>query len=70
MKRFFNLCLSAVCFLSITSCSKYYISTLSSTNALKDERTGQFNIENDSVQVTYSFAGQNAPVKITVKNKL
>ncbi|MEJ7558246.1 MAG: hypothetical protein WKF66_08055 [Pedobacter sp.] len=70
MKRLFNLCLSAVCFLSITSCSKYYISTLSSTNALKDEQTGQFNIENDSVQVTYSFAGENAPVKITVKNKL
>jgi hypothetical protein len=70
MKKVFTLCLSAICFLSITSCSKYYISTLSSTNALKDSKTGQFNVENDSVKVTYSFAGLNAPVQVTVKNKL
>jgi len=70
MKKLFNLCLTAICMLSLSSCSKYYISTLSSTNATKDPQTGVFKIENDSVMVTYSFAGLNAPVMVTVKNKL
>lgn len=53
----------------LTSCSKYQINMLSSTNAVKDEQTGVFNVENDSVKISYSFYGKNAPVSIQVFNK-
>jgi len=66
-----NLILPAVVLFSVllASCSKYQINTLSSTNAVKDEQTGVFNVENDSVKVSYSFYGKNAPVSIKVYNK-
>lgn len=51
------------------SCSKYQVNMLSSTNAVKNEQTGEFNVENDSVKISYSFYGQNAPVGIQVYNK-
>lgn len=70
MKNTINLCLSAIFWLTLASCSKYYIGTISSSNVSKDEKTGEFKIENDSVKIIYSFAGAQAPVKITVTNKL
>jgi hypothetical protein len=70
MKRFLNLCLSAACVFSVTSCTTYYVSRVSSTNASKNQQSGEFNIENDSIKVTYSFASLQAPVKVTVRNKL
>jgi hypothetical protein len=70
MKKLFNLCLGAACVLSITSCTTYYVSRVSSTNAVKNEQSGEFTIENDSIKVTYSFASLQAPVKVTVRNKL
>jgi len=70
MKTKIKIGLAAICFLSLTSCSKYYISTISSTNMPRNEKTGEFQVENDSVKISYGFAGENAPVKITVQNKL
>jgi hypothetical protein len=37
---------------------------------VKDKKTGEFQFENDSVKVSYGFAGENAPVSIKVYNKL
>jgi len=67
-----NLLLPAVVLFSVilASCSKYQINMLSSTNAVKNEKTGVFNVENDSVKISYSFYGNNAPISIQVFNKL
>jgi len=54
----------------LVSCSTYQVNVLSSTNTTKDDKTGVFNFENDSVKITYSFYGNNAPVSIQVFNKL
>ena len=54
----------------LSSCSKYQISTLSSSNSVKDEKTGVFSVENDSVKISYSFYGPDAPLNIQVFNKL
>ncbi|MNJ97116.1 hypothetical protein D3C87_148580 [compost metagenome] len=70
MKTRIKMGLAAICFLSLTSCSKYYISTISSTNMPRNEKTGEFQLENDTVKIFYSFAGESAPVKVTVHNKL
>ncbi len=56
--------------LALASCSTYQVNVLSSTNTIKDDKTGVFNFENDSVKITYSFSGNNAPVSIQVFNKL
>lgn len=56
--------------LAFSSCSKYYINTVSSTNLQSDQNTGNFKYENDSLLLTYSFFGENAPVHIEVQNKL
>lgn len=37
---------------------------------VKDKETGEFQLENDSVKISYGFAGENAPVRIKVYNKL
>jgi len=65
-----NLFISCLLMLTLTSCSKYQISILSSTNTQKDAETGRFVTENDSVKITYSFFGQNAPINLDVYNKL
>ncbi|MVN90707.1 hypothetical protein [Mucilaginibacter aquatilis] len=59
----------AVCVI-FSSCSRYQINLISSTNTTKEEDTGIFNFENDSVKISYSFYGPNAPVSIKVYNKL
>jgi hypothetical protein len=56
--------------LSLTSCSKYYINTMSSSNLLKDEKTGEFEYDNDSVKISYGFTGKDAGLRIKVYNKL
>ena len=53
-----------------TSCSVYQINTISSTNTPQNEKTGSFVMENDSVKITYDFAGQYAPIAIQIQNKL
>lgn len=54
----------------LSSCSTYYISKLNSLDLAKNEETGAFLFENDSLRIGYSFFGENAPVQIDVFNKL
>lgn len=61
---------AAVVLLSLASCTAYHVSTVNSTNITKDEGTGKFVRENDSLKIVYSFSGFNAPVSIRVFNKL
>jgi len=64
-----NLILPAM-LLILSSCSKYEINVLSSSDMKKDPNTGKFSTENDSVKITYSFFGHNAPINLDVYNKL
>lgn len=68
MKKLFFIPLAAILLLS--ACQTYQLNTISSVNALMDDKTGKFNVENDSVKITYSFNGKNAPINIAVYNKL
>ncbi|WP_419701403.1 hypothetical protein [Mucilaginibacter sp. NFX135] len=54
----------------LSSCSTYQMNTLSSTNTAHNEQTGEFKLENDSVKITYSFAGENVPIHVSIYNKL
>ncbi|MES2278936.1 MAG: hypothetical protein V4592_23090 [Bacteroidota bacterium] len=65
-----NILILPVLLLAITSCSKYQINVLSSTNMQKNPETGKFTTENDSMKITYSFFGRNAPINLEVYNKL
>lgn len=58
------------CSFAITSCSRYQVNLISSTNANKNQQTGDFEFENDSVKISYSFFGEDAPVNVSVYNKL
>lgn len=57
--------------LGLGSCSSYYYSFISSEDA-EDLRNlnNDFVQDNDTVSVIYSFYGENAPIQITVHNKL
>jgi hypothetical protein len=65
-----NLFILSALLLILTSCSKYQINVISSNNITKDPETGKFTDENDSVKITYSFFGRNAPINLDVYNKL
>ncbi len=54
----------------LASCSSYYYSKLS-TNDIPDTKNeyGNFVSGNDSIQIVYSFYGENAPVTIMVINQ-
>ncbi|WP_316819504.1 hypothetical protein [Pedobacter gandavensis] len=65
-----NLMMFLSAALLLSSCSRYYVSTLQSSNAKKSEKTGVFTFENDTISVTYNFNGQNAPINIEFYNKL
>lgn len=67
MKKLITL---AAAVLLLSSCSKYYVSTLESSNTKKSEETGSFIFENDTLSVTYNFNGKNAPISLTMRNKL
>ena len=61
----------AIFLLNMSACSSYYYSTLSSTDFVGDKNEyGDFVQENDTVQITYSFYGEDAPVRISILNKL
>ena len=68
MKRIIITSLTLIALLS--ACSTYQMNTLSSTNSVHDEKTGDFKFENDSVKIVYSFSGENAPIHIDIFNKL
>ncbi|MBD1385243.1 hypothetical protein IDJ75_08125 [Mucilaginibacter rigui] len=69
MKPLLFTALVFCCFV-ITSCSRYQVNVISSTNGTKNQQTGDFEFENDSVKIAYSFYGPNAPVTVNVQNKL
>ncbi|MCD8263001.1 MAG: hypothetical protein LUD02_01640 [Tannerellaceae bacterium] len=60
-----------VVILFLSSCSSYYYATLDSTDRTGAKNMhGDFVIENDTLTILYSFHGENAPVYVTVYNKL
>lgn len=52
------------------SCKAYQVNTISSSNTQKSDSTGVFKVENDSLLITFNFAGDNSPVNVEVLNKL
>jgi hypothetical protein len=55
--------------LLLVSCSTYQYATINSSSVKKNEKQ-EFVIDNDSFQLVYNFNGANAPVNITIHNKL
>ncbi|WP_207513199.1 hypothetical protein [Longitalea luteola] len=51
------------------SCSYYQYSTVSSDRLTKNDKN-EFVLENDTLRLVYNFCGRNAPVNITIQNKL
>lgn len=57
--------------IGLSGCSTYYYSTLSSADGVGDRtREGDFIQQNDTATVVYSFSGEDAPIHITIYNKL
>jgi len=58
--------------LILTSCgSTYYYSTLNTTSEyVKKVENGDFLLETDSLWIAHCFKGENAPMQITIFNKL
>jgi hypothetical protein len=54
--------------LFLSSCMKYQYATLSSD--LPENHVSEFVHESDSVKISYSFDGENCPVRISIENKL
>ncbi|MDH6534243.1 hypothetical protein D0T51_06480 [Parabacteroides sp. 52] len=62
-----------VLLLSLSGCTSYYYSILDSTDRnhlISRNNTGEFIQENDSVRISYNFYGEDAPIHITIYNKL
>lgn len=72
MRKFFHIIfLLLVVITGFSSCTTYYYSVLSSTDRYVDRSLdGDFIQEDDTVCIVYSFYGEDAPVKITIYNKL
>ena len=68
MKKLLIISMAAMGLLS--ACSTYQMNTVSSTNTSLDEKAGGFKFENDSLKITYAFAGQDMPIHVTIYNKL
>ena len=70
MKRMLFV-LSVVALFCMSSCSSYYYSVLESNDAVGEKNDDKdFVIENDSVCIYYCFYGEDAPISITVYNKM
>ena len=61
--------IAVMALLIFSSCSTYQYTTVSSSN-LDMNDLQEFEFVNDTVRIVYNFNGQNAPVNITVENKL
>lgn len=66
MKAF--LPLSVFC-CTLFSCSRYQYATIESSTMNKNDKL-EFVTENDTLRLQYNFNGVNAPINITVQNKL
>lgn len=69
MKR---LVFAIVLVMGMVSCqSTYFFSSLDTTGGYMEKaENGDFTMDGDSLSIIYSFRGQNAPVQITVFNKM
>jgi hypothetical protein len=61
--------IAVMALLLFSSCSTYQYTTVSSSN-LDMNDLQEFEFVNDTVRIIYNFNGQNAPVNVTVENKL
>ncbi|RFZ92631.1 hypothetical protein D0C36_14540 [Mucilaginibacter conchicola] len=65
------LIITLACCAILASCSKYQLNVISSTTGKEpNKQTGNYEFENDSVRISYSFYGADAPVTVNVFNKL
>jgi hypothetical protein len=64
-----KLPLSVILILSLASCSRYQYATIESTSINKNDKQ-EFVVENDTLRLIYNFNGVNAPINISVQNKL
>lgn len=60
--------IAVMALLLFSSCSTYQYATVSSNLDMNDLQ--EFEFVNDTVRIIYNFYGENAPVTITVENKL
>lgn len=71
MKNVVSVIQFAVCLLFLSGCSSYYYSTVSSNDRIGSQNADHdFVQENDTVCISYCFYGEDAPVAITIYNKL
>src|SRR5690348_2528150 len=61
--------IAVMALLLFSSCSTYQYTTVSSSS-LDMNDLQEFEFVNDTVRIIYNFYGENAPVTITVENKL
>lgn len=59
----------AVMALLLYSCTTFQYATVSSSSMSMNDKQ-EFEFENDTVRIIYNFNGENAPINITVENKL
>lgn len=67
MKKIIFILGAVVC---LSSCKSYMMSTVSSSNTKADQYTGILQLKNDSLDLSYNFSGEDAPMKIEIFNKL
>lgn len=64
-----NLPLLVPVLLLFASCSRFQYATISSPDIHTNDKM-EFTTENDSFRLVYNFNGENAPINITVQNKM
>ena len=67
-----QLTILLVAVIGFVSCqSTYFFSSLKTTDRYMEKvENGDFLLENDSLWIAYCFKGENAPIRITVFNKM
>ncbi|MBE9586483.1 hypothetical protein IM792_18690 [Mucilaginibacter sp. JRF] len=61
---------AAICCGFLASCSTYQLNVINGNAGSRNEKTGEWFFENDSVKISYAFDGRNGPVTVNVYNKL
>lgn len=72
MKYLLFILTALVGVIGLSSCSStYYYSTLSTNDeGIERDDVGSFIFDTDTIQIAYSFRGQDGPIQVTVFNKL